>query len=161
MTGRYIVSTITGVVRRSVLSSQIRFLAGQQYSEEWLFFLEVATRTRGGYVDEPLSVHHHTAGSVSRTDTMRNNRHQIAALERILERYPNCSARARADLCEQLWTCYRQLGFDHYKAGEFSRARQCFRGALRYKRDWRGMVYVAQAMWRSGRKRQSVMAAVD
>ena len=158
MTGRYIVSTITGVVRRSILGRQIRFLAGQQYSEEWLFFLEVAARTRGGYVNEALSLHHHTMGSVSRTDTMRNNRHQIIALERILERYPNCSSRARADLYSQLATSYRQLGFDHYKSGNFKEAQRYLRGALKYKRDWRGLVHVAQALWR-GRRQPAAVGA--
>ncbi len=148
MIGRYIVSTITGMVRREVLATGVRFAEGQQYSEEWLFFLDVASRTRGGFVDEPLSLHHHTRGSVSRTSVMRNNLHQIRALEGICRSFPNASSRARSELYAQLATCYRQVGVDLFKQQHFGEAAQYFAGGLRYRVDLRGLAWWAQARLR-------------
>ena len=68
----YLIATITGMVRRSVLADDVRFSPGCTYAEEWLFFLEVAHRAPAGFVDEPLCLHHHVEGSVTRTSARRN-----------------------------------------------------------------------------------------
>lgn len=146
MIGRYIVSPITALVRRDVLGSHVRFPPGQQYSEEWIFFLEVVSRCRAGYVAEALSLHHHTRGSLSRTSSVRNNVHQARVLERILTRFPHASGEARAEARGQLAQCFRQLGVDCYKQRRHRDAASYFRKALSNQFDLRGLVYFAQAL---------------
>jgi len=68
---KYFISTITGMVRRTRLGD-IRWPVGVTYAEEWLFYLQLARICEVGFVDEPLCLHHHTAGSMSRTDKVRN-----------------------------------------------------------------------------------------
>ncbi len=149
MCGRYIISTITGMVRRSVLGNNIRFIPGHVYSEEWLFFLEVARNCRGGFVNESLSVHYYTAGSVSRSDVIRNNLQQVKAVEYILKRYPDMSRESRKSLSRQILQCYRQLGLDFLRSGEYKRSQEYFGKALKYKTDLKGMAWYAQALTRN------------
>ncbi|MCB9851174.1 MAG: glycosyltransferase [Phycisphaerales bacterium] len=148
MSGRYIISTITGMVRRSVLGDDVRFPEDLRYCEEWLFFLDVCRRTRAGYVAESLALHHHTAGSVSRSSVRRNLEHRIRALNSVRTSAPHLSARARRDLRMQLDETHRQLACDHYKSGAFSEACRHFAMALRTKPDLRTGVNLAQAIWR-------------
>jgi glycosyltransferase involved in cell wall biosynthesis len=145
MVGHYIVSPITAMVRRDVLGTEVRFPPGQQYSEEWLFFLDVAARCQAGYVDEALSIHYHTAGSLSRTDVMRNNIHQARAIERILREHPRATAAARAEARAQLVSCYRQLAFDCHKAGRHHEAAGYFRKVLARQFAWRDAARLAKS----------------
>ncbi len=149
MCSRYIISTITGMVRRSVLGDDIRFIPGQMYSEEWLFFLEVARRCRCGFVNEPLSRQYHLPGSLSRTCVIRNNEHQVNAMERILRRYPDISNDSRKSLELQLLHCHRQLGFDYARLGNHDRSRFHFRRAFKYKTDLRGFKWLAGSFMQS------------
>jgi glycosyltransferase involved in cell wall biosynthesis len=148
MTGRYLVSTITGVVRRAVLGDDVRFPPALRYCEEWLFFLEVCRRTRVGYIDAPLALHHHTRGSVSRTSVMRNLEHRIRALNTVRRRAFEASPRARRALRDQLAESHRQLGCDHYKTGAFDAAARHFAAAWRLRPDVRSAVHWAQATTR-------------
>ena len=149
MCGIYIISTITGMVRREVLGSDVRFLPGHMYSEEWLFFLEVAERCRGGYIKDSLSVHYHTEGSISRSSVIRNNIYHAQAVEYVLKRYPNMSQDSRKSLHRQLLHCYRQLGVDFHKSGEYDQSQGYFRKALRYKADLKGVAWYAQSLTKS------------
>ncbi len=148
MTGRYTVSTITGMVRRDVLDAGVRFPDGLMYCEEWLFFLEVARRVRGGYVNEALSLHHHTAGSVSRSSVRRNLEHRVRALGHVLTHQAQDCPAARRALRRQLHESCRQLGYDCYKAGEYAAAQRHFQSALRHGADVRGVVHLLQALMR-------------
>ncbi|NOX59824.1 MAG: glycosyltransferase family 2 protein [Planctomycetes bacterium] len=143
----YLISPITAMVRRSVLGNEVRFPPGQKYSEEWLFFLDVSSRCRVGYVAEPLSVQHQTPGSLSLVSAARNTQHQVRAMQRILERYPHASKDSRRKLGGKLAHCLRQMAFDHFKEGEFRSARSAFWKALQHHADWSTAVHLAQASW--------------
>jgi len=106
----YFVSTITGMVRRSVLGETIRFSEKHAYAEEWLFFLEVARATRAGFVDEPLSIHHYTAGSLARADKHRNLLGMRALLEEMRRRFSDASRPQRRAIRSNLSRVCRQLG---------------------------------------------------
>lgn len=67
----YFIATIVGLVRREALGA-IRFDERLSYSEEWLFYLQLARAGRAGFVDEPLALHHFTPNSLTRTDKSRN-----------------------------------------------------------------------------------------
>ena len=145
---RYFIPTITGMVRRDVLDDDVRFLPGQCYSEEWLFFLEVARRSRCGFIDAPLSVQHCQPGSVSLSSVWRNVDQQCRALREIRRRFPEVSRAARRAVRDQLAFCCRQLGFDAYKRGLYGDARRRFTESLTYRPGFRDAVYVLQALWR-------------
>ena len=129
----YFISTIVGMVRRRVLGADLRFLEGQWYSEEWLFYLEVARRCRGGFVDEPLSLHHHQPGSVSRTSVSRNLTNQRRLLSLVSRRFGNCSRQARESLRRQRVVCAQQLGWDALRAGQPHRAVSYFAEAFMHR----------------------------
>ncbi len=107
----YFIATIVGLVRRSVLGCGIRFDERLSYAEEWLFFLRVARQTRAGYVDEPLSLHHYTAGSLARTDKQANVERYGDVLRAILRQFPDLSAAQRATVRANLSDASRQLGY--------------------------------------------------
>ena len=148
MIGRYIVSTITGMVRRDILTGAVRFPEGFLYCEEWLFFLEAARRAPGGYVNEALSLHHHTRGSVSRTSASRNTAHRVRALAYVLARFPEASPPTQCELRNQLRQCCRQLGMDHFKAGRYHEASQAFRQALAIRFDARSAYHAMESLIR-------------
>jgi glycosyltransferase involved in cell wall biosynthesis len=151
MTCAYIVSTITGMVRRAVLGADVRFPRDLCYCEEWLFFLEVCRRTRGGYIDAPLALHYHTPGSLSRSSVQRNLEHRIRALEWIQATAGAVSSCTRRALRRQLAEAHRQLGYDDYKSGKFDEAADHFWHALRASPGIRPAVNVVQALLRAAR----------
>jgi hypothetical protein len=147
MTGHYVVSPITAIVRRDLLvENSIRFPVDQQYSEEWLFFLDVAQHCRAGFVGEALALHHHRAGSLSRTSSLRNNIQQAQAIERILAKYPHASRASRAEARAQLAACHRQMGFDHFKSRHYAAAAQHFRKSLVQGFRFRSAFHYVQAL---------------
>lgn len=148
MIGRYVISTITGMVRRDLLTAPIRFPEALRYCEEWIFFLEVARRAPGGYVDEALSLHYHTPGSVSRTDATRNTLHRVRALTHVRAEFPDASPRARGLLAEQLRQCYRQLGMDHFKLEKYDEAARFFRQAAQTRFDFRTACHALESLAR-------------
>ena len=145
---RYLVPTITGMVRRDVLGDDVRFAPEQSYSEEWLFFLEVARRAGCGYIDEPLAVQHQQRGSVSMASASHNTIQQRQALRTIQARYPDVSAPARRAVRRQLAHCCRQLGFDAYKQRRYLEALRHFSEAWTQQPDVRTVVHLAQAAWK-------------
>ncbi len=144
----YFISTIVGMVRRGVLGQGVRFLEGQWYSEEWLFYLEVARRCRAGYVDEPLSLHHHQPGSVSRTSVTRNLANQRALLALLAKRFRGCSRQARQALRSQRSFCARQLGWDSLRAGCSREAVGYFAEAFVQEPGWSTARPMLGAVWR-------------
>ncbi|MBN1514526.1 MAG: glycosyltransferase [Phycisphaerae bacterium] len=150
---RYCIPTITGMVRRDVLGTDVRFLTDQTYSEEWLFFLEVAARSRCGYIDEPLSVQYCQRDSASTRCPASNARQQYEALTHIRRRFPNVSREAGRCLRDQMVTCCRQMGFDAFKARRFQPALRHFQRGWFHRPDFRGLVWIAQAVWQMLRSR--------
>jgi glycosyltransferase involved in cell wall biosynthesis len=119
---RYFIPTIVGMVRRDVLGRSIRWPPDPSYSAEWLFFLRVARISRVGFVDEPLSLHHFIARSATRTDPRRNTVRLRNLLREMKRALPNLNRRQRRILRDHRARTCRQLGFDEYWAGHFSRA---------------------------------------
>ncbi len=137
---RYFIATIVGMVRRDVLGRTIRFADGQSYAEEWLFFLHVVRRCRAGFVDEPLSVHHHTMGSLARTDANRNTVRYRNLLAAMSEAFDDLSAEQRSIIRSNLADTYRQLGYDAYRAREFGEARINFAKSFRQRANLQALL---------------------
>lgn len=116
----YFVSTITGMVRREVLGSRIRFCEKLSYAEEWLFFLDVSRATPAGFVDEPLSIHHYTSGSLSRANKRRNLVGMRELLREMKTRYHDATRSQRNSIRANLATVCRQLaqGVSHRSSME-------------------------------------------
>ena len=144
----YFICTIVGMVRRNALGSDLRFLEGQWYSEEWLFYLEVARRCRSGYVDEPLSVHHYEPGSVSRTSVARNLVNQKNLLAIMAKRFPHCSPEARRALRRQRSFCAQQLGWDALRTGRSGQALGHFAEAFVQTPGWATARPTVGAAWK-------------
>jgi len=105
----YFVSTITGMVRREVLGRKIRFEESIAYAEEWLFFLDVSRVTRAGYVDEPLSIHHYTPGSLARADKRRNLTRMRELFHEMKRRYGDATSEQRRAVRTNLAKVCRQI----------------------------------------------------
>ncbi len=129
----YFVATITGMVRRDVLGDHIRFDPVLRYSEEWLFYLQMARAGQSGYVDEPLSVHHSVPGSLARTDPRRNAVGYAQLLATIARSFPNVSRKQRRSLCFRLADAHRQIGYDALRDGDCGTALRSFTTALRHR----------------------------
>jgi len=100
-------------------------------------------------VDEALSHHHHVGGSLSRTAAERNNVHLREALRTALTRYPDASEEARRAVALRLARCCRQLGFDHYRAGDYARAAEHFAEARALRPNRRDTWYLIESTVRS------------
>lgn len=144
----YFVSTISGMVRREVLGSDIRFPIDQSYAEEWLFYLRVARVTPAGFVNEPLCLHHFTAGSLARTDRQAN----LSELRRLLlcikAAFRDLNRTQRRAVHRNLATCSLQLGFDDYKTRNYAAAAKYFTESFRFHPRWRTAVDAIQAACR-------------
>ena len=141
----YFVSTISGMVRREVLGSDIRFPIDQSYAEEWLFYLRVARITPAGFVNEPLCLHHFTAGSLARTDRQANMSELRRLLLRIKAAFGDLNRIQRRAVHRNLATCTRQLGFDKYKSRNYAAAARHFIESFRFHPQWRTAVDAIQA----------------
>ena len=141
----YFIATIVGMVRREVLGSRIRFTRDPSYSEEWLFYLKVARACGSGFVDEPLSLHHHVPGSVTRTDSHRNTSRMRELLKKIEATFDDLPRRHRRSIRERLSRTCRQLGYDHYHCGQYVRALRFFAESFWNRPDPRGLCHVLQA----------------
>ena len=145
---RYFIATIVGMVRRDVLGRSIRFAEGQSYAEEWLFFLQVTRRCRAGFVDEPLSIHHHTIGSLARTDARRNTvryRNLLVAMGEVLD---GISFDQRGIIRSNLADTYRQLAYDAYRDRDFGEARVNFAKSFRQRASLRALYGVGDMVVR-------------
>ncbi len=144
----YFVSTISGMVRREVLGSDIRFPIDQSYAEEWLFYLRVARITPAGFVNEPLCLHHFTAGSLARTDRQANLSELRRLLLRIKAAFGDLNRTQRRAVHRNLATCTRQLGFDNYRNRNYAAAARYFTESFRFHPRWRTAVDAIQAACR-------------
>jgi len=145
---QYFISTIVGVVRREVLADDIRFLEHDMYGCEWMFYLDIVRRCRAGYVDEPLCLHHHVAGSLSRTSAMRNSLYHRSLLKIMQRRFTDCSALARGEMSRQIADTCLQLGFDSQRHAEHGPATRYFAEVLKERLDGaaaKGLVTSAMA----------------
>jgi hypothetical protein len=118
----YFLATIVGMVRRDVLDTGIRFPVGLNYAEEWLFFLRAARRTPAGFVDEPLSIHHATPGSLARTDKLANVQGRLDILTAIAEAFPDLEPQQRRAIRDATLHTHRQLAYDALRSGERQKA---------------------------------------
>ena len=118
----YFIATITGLVRRETLGSRIRFMPDPAYAEEWLFYAEIAKDRGVGFINEPLSLHHFTGGSISRSDPSINTaglRRTLLEMRRRLSPLPFAQSRA---LRRHLAVANRQLGYESLRNGESLKA---------------------------------------
>lgn len=131
--GDYFISTISGLVRRDLLGLTIRFPEGCAYAEEWMFYLRVARVAPVGFVNEPLCLHHFTAGSLSRRDPVANLVEQLRLLERMYAEFFPIGRQARRILRCHLARAHRQLAYHAHRARRpRDAARQFFR-AFRFE----------------------------
>ncbi len=144
----YFVATIVGMVRREVLSDDIRFLENDMYGCEWMFFLEIVRRTRCGYVDEPLCLHHWVEGSLARSNPTRNMIYHRRLLLTMLERFSDTSAASMTHMQRQLGETCQQLGMQAYKSAEYGSACKYFRDALGATPGIRTGIHLAQSVVR-------------
>lgn len=127
----YFIATITGMVKRDVLGTQIRFDQRVNYAEEWLFYLRVAKATRAGFVNEPLCLHHFTDGSLSRTDREQNAIGLCKVLEAILEKFPKLPRSQRKIVLGLLSRANRQVAFNSGGAGAHGESARRFLRSFR------------------------------
>lgn len=129
----YFLPTIVGLVRRAVIDRGLRFPEGRAYAEEWLFYLQIARVCRAGFVDEPLSLHHHTPGSLSRTDKHGNALHYYETLRAVECTFPDLSPAQLRTVRVNLANAARQLGYDAVRASDSPAARRWFSAAFRHQ----------------------------
>lgn len=122
----YFIATIVGMVRREVLSDTIRFMPDPAYSEEWLFYLRVARACQTGFINEPLSIHHHLQGSEARTDSQRNTFRQYQLFQQMLKILKPLSSSQRRTIKHNLSTSAEQLGLNAYRLLSYKEASQYF-----------------------------------
>lgn len=127
----YFVATITGIVRRDVLCTAIRFDERIRYAEEWLFYLRVANATSAGFVDEPLCLHHFTDGSVSRTDRSQNAIGLCEVLDAILKTFPRLPRDQRKIVRGLLARAHRQVGYNAGESGSHGESARRFLRSFR------------------------------
>ncbi|GMU37753.1 MAG: glycosyltransferase [Phycisphaerae bacterium] len=150
---QYFIATIVGMVRREVLADDLRFSTAHRYAEEWLFYLEIARRTRAGYVDEPLCLHHHVTGSASRTSRSDNLTNLASLLEEMLQRFADADRETRAEIRRRLAGVRSDLGMFAYARGEHRVAALEWARSLHRRADVRVLARCIQAALLSLRPR--------
>lgn len=133
----YFISTIVGMVRRENLGAAVRFPVGQSYAEEWMFYLRVARVCRVGFVDEPLCLHHHVRGSLSRTDSHRNTLRMYDLLTRMRTSFDGLTRRQRQAIRGNILSTCRQLAYDAGRAHRVDEEVHRFAEAFRLVPGWR------------------------
>ena len=132
MLGGYLISTIVGMARRTMLGDTIRFPEGCAYAEEWLFYLQVVRAGPAGFIDQPLCLHHHTAQSLSRTnrDANADQLHRLFhAMQSKLTPLSNRQARV---LHRHIAAATAQLGYIAMREKRFAAAAGRFAQSLRH-----------------------------
>jgi glycosyltransferase involved in cell wall biosynthesis len=121
------ISTIVSLFRRDVVGDDIRFYEDNWYGlTEWMFHLEIARRTRVGYVNEPLSVNHFRLQSISRTSRIRNSLSRRDLLRTMKTKFRDEGRDVRRTIRRQLSETNSQLGMHAYKNREFGSAARYF-----------------------------------
>ena len=146
----YFIATIVGMVRRDVLGRSVRFAVGQSYAEEWLFFLEVAKRCRAGFVDEPLCIHHHTEGSLARTNRHRNTVRYRNLLVGIGDVFEDLSRAQRRTVRVKLAQTYKQLAYDAYRLHNYGEAGAYLGKAFRQRLGLKVLLSMGEAYVQEG-----------
>lgn len=131
---QYFIATITGMVRREVLHPGPRFIDDPAYAEEWLFYAEIVRRHRAGFVDAPLSLHHFTTGSVSRTSAHENMVRLVRTLREMLRRLQPLTREQRATIRLHLANAHSQLAYDAQRCGAIVTALRHRFGAFHHRR---------------------------
>jgi len=129
----YFVSTISGLVRREILADQIRFPVGYAYAEEWMFYLRVARVAPAGFVNEPLCLHHFTAGSLSRRDPAANVAERLRLLELMRSEFSDLGGTARRILRKHLSHAHHQLAFHAHRRRSHREAARQFVHSFRFE----------------------------
>lgn len=150
---QYFIATIVGMVRREVLADDLRFSTAHRYAEEWLFYLEIVRRTLAGYVDEPLCLHHHVAGSASRTSRSENLTNLASLLEEMLRRFADADRETRAEIRRRLAGVRSDLAMSAYARGEHRVAALEWARSLHRRADVRVLARCIQAALLSLRPR--------
>jgi len=132
----YFMATIVGMVRRDILGDTIRFPVGFAYAEEWHFYLKVVRAARVGYIDEPLCLHHHVRGSLSRSDEVKNTEALRVLLDFMRRDLEPLTRRQRRILDDHWARACRQCGYDAYRMGDFKEASRWFRVAFGAGPSW-------------------------
>lgn len=128
---QYFIATITGLVRREVLGNDVRYDVSNSYGfAEWMFYLDIVRRSRAGYVNEPLCLHHFEPGSLTRKSKIRNNVHHRRLLKTMRRRFSDVSPTARRFIRQHLFDACEQLGMQGYKQAEYGPAVRFFAEAL-------------------------------
>jgi len=143
---QYFIATITGLVRRDVLGTRIRFCDDPAYAEEWLFYAEIVRACPAGFVDESLSVHHFTAGSVSRTSSHENTRRLVRTLHEMRRKLSPLTATQDATLRQHLSAAHGQLGYDAQRVGEHAASAKHMLSAFRFAPRSKWLIEAAKAM---------------
>lgn len=128
----YFVSTISGLVRRDVLGSAIRFPVGYAYAEEWMFYLRVARRAPAGFVNEPLCLHHFTAGSLSRRNVATNLAERLRLLNLMAAEFGSLGGKVRRILRQHLSHAHHQLAFHAHRRRAHREAARQFARSFRF-----------------------------
>lgn len=142
----YFIATIVGMVRREVLSDTIRFMADPAYSEEWLFYLRVTRTCQTGFINEPLSIHHHLAGSEARTDSLRNTYRQYQLFQEMLRILKPLTSSQRRTIKHNLSASAEQLGLNAYRRYNYKEASQYFRKSFLSAPHLRRLGYFIQSL---------------
>lgn len=158
---QHFISPITALVRRDVLGAQIRYPVGLDYWEERVFFLEVARAAPAGWIDAPLAINHHVAGSLSRSDTLRNLVHRVRAMEEMERRFGDAGPDALRQVRGELADCIRALALAHYKQRNYAPAAELFSRSLRLEPSLRGAVHWLQAAVRAIPAAQAAISDTD
>lgn len=117
----YFIATIVGMIRRASLGNT-RFDNNLSYAEEWLFFLRLARTRRGGFVDEPLALHHFTEGSLTRSDKARNLTRQCELFHAMAAQFPDLCESDEQVVVQHLARSYAQLARHCQRTGSRARA---------------------------------------
>ena len=142
----YFIATIVGMVRREVLGDTIRFMPDPAYSEEWLFYLRVARACQTGFINEPLSIHHHLTGSEARTNSQRNTFRQYQLFHEMLRILKPLSSSQRRTIKHNLSASVDQLGFNAYRLFNYKEALLYFLKSLLSAPDLRRLGYCIQSL---------------
>lgn len=141
----YFIATIAGMIRREVLGREIRFREVPSYAEEWLFYLKVSRACLAGFVDEPLCLHHHVRGSITRRDSHRNYVRLRDLLREMRRCFGSDGPVVRRAIRGNLAYACRQLGFETYRMGCYGKACGYFAESFRNGLNLHSLVEAAQA----------------
>ena len=133
----YFIPTIVGMVRRDVAGRDARFPEQHAYAEEWLYYLRVARSRRVGFVNERLCIHHHTAGSLARSDKRRNVQRYYQILRAIERDFADLTSSQRKSVRAQLADACRQLAYDAMRCGARGLSVLRFARAFVHQPRWR------------------------